>query len=486
MTTTNLSRQIYHTLQARPRPEEVADLIQQAFVEAYPARRQYLGDQEIGDQVPAVVRQALSQVAMYAHRWRGGWSSMSEDFQEGKDQVRRTSHAVEVLSTLVPDTPLTFDPADYSSVMRAVMEAGASILWTPADTDFKRHRLNRDRRRDHGLDISKRQYNRRFRALNRAREKATKLADEQRKRELILIGRSGFGHRLTWDTWESLTWAERAFIAYLTARRNIRRQFTLSGRDNPYDELCAALMSWIHDHQTHHWGVLAQVYPTPGVLEHLDNEGLGFLMGEWWNVMALSADLMASVWNPDAVDRQTFGVRRNMDSSTWNTMAQAYNAARSGWINVVSAAGAADLFEVALPPKAMRLMAADLMRWHLYSGGTVHPDTVVAAELPLPWEVIRGEVSCTMNDVIVACEKAGVDADASGWTAPRMTGAVATFRPTKELVHGVAISDPGWAQILRKAGVFSGQGSRFRPDQIPEGMPLDVIDQDLPSFPRED
>lgn len=483
--TTTLTRRLYNTLQARPRPEEVADLIHQALLQAYP-------DPEIegtiSRSVPQPVRSSLNEVIAYSHRWAGSWSSMGEDFNEGRDQVRRTEHAIDILGTLIPEFEPVVDYADYSSVVFNVMEAGTSIYWSPADNDFKAHRLSREQRKANGVDISKRQYNRRFRALNRAMQKANALATEQRKRMLIQVGRSGFAHEIDYRSWQAHTgWPERAFIAYFSARKNVRRGFTLSGRDNPYDGLCASLMAWIGEQPAGrvNWKALASVHPTEAILAHVSAETLGELMAKWWKVMVLCSDLMADVWNPDAVDRNTFGVHRNMDSSTWNTMAQAFNAARSGWINVVTAAGATEVFEAALPPKAMRLMAADLMRWHTMSGGSVHPDTLVAAALPLPWEVVRGEFTCTMNDVIVACEKAGVDADATGWTAPRAHAGIATFKPTPELVHGVAIADPGWAQILRKAGVFSGSFDRLRPDLIPGGVPADVIVSDLPDFRHE-
>ena len=50
-----------------------------------------------------------------------------------------------------------------------------------------------------------------------------------------------------------------------------------------------------------------------------------------------------------------------------------------------------------------------------------------------------------------------MDPERSGWTAPRAHTAIARFRPTPELVHGVAVSDPLWAMALRRARVFSGK-----------------------------
>jgi hypothetical protein len=75
----------------------------------------------------------------------------------------------------------------------------------------------------------------------------------------------------------------------------------------------------------------------------------------------------------------------------------------------------------------------------------------------LPWEVLDGTVACSRADVEAACRKHRVEPDRSGWTAPRAHRGIASFRPTPELVHGVAVSDPLWAMMLRRAGAFSGK-----------------------------
>lgn len=102
-------------------------------------------------------------------------------------------------------------------------------------------------------------------------------------------------------------------------------------------------------------------------------------------------------------------------------------------------------------------MAADLVAWH---GGGLHPDTSVWARLPLPWEVLDGTAACTRADVEAACREHGVDPERAGWTTPRDHGAIARFRPTPELVHGVSVSDPLWGMVLRRAHVFSGKPVR--------------------------
>ena len=188
-------------------------------------------------------------------------------------------------------------------------------------------------------------------------------------------------------------------------------------------------------------------------------------MGRWWSVMRDTAAELEQAW-PERVDKLSMIVRRGMDSSTWNTMAQAYNAARAGWLNCVVASGAGALLEPFCPGKVMRLMAADLAYWHQASGGDVDPDTKVWAFLPMPWDVIGGKARCTRADVEATCREMGTDPEARGWTAPRAKGKVAEFAPTPELVHGVEVADPQWAALLRRAGVFSGK--RIRPDMADE------------------
>jgi hypothetical protein len=171
----------------------------------------------------------------------------------------------------------------------------------------------------------------------------------------------------------------------------------------------------------------------------------------------------------------TMIVRRGMDSSTWNAMASAYNAARSAWIGCVAAAGALPLLEPALPGKVMRLMAADLAYWHQSAGGDVDANTVVFARLPLPWEVLEGTARCTAGDVRAACAEAGMDASASGWTAPLPDGEVAEYRPTPELVHGITVADPAWAGLLRRGGAFSGKKIRAGHEGDIARVPAEVI-----------
>jgi hypothetical protein len=76
-----------------------------------------------------------------------------------------------------------------------------------------------------GLEVSKRQYNRRFRALQRLAAKAQRLDREWAKRRLGLVARAGFAGSVTLD-WFVADPDAACFVAHYTARRKVRREFT--------------------------------------------------------------------------------------------------------------------------------------------------------------------------------------------------------------------------------------------------------------------
>jgi hypothetical protein len=123
-------------------------------------------------------------------------------------------------------------------------------------------------------------------------------------------------------------------------------------------------------------------------------------------------------------------------------------------------------FDALLPGKVMRLMAADVAAWHRSAGGSIHPDTKVWRDLPKPWLVLAGKAVCTKGMIDDACARHGVDPISSGWSAARARTAIADFRPTPELVHGVTVENPYLAHFLRKLGAFSGKELKL--DQIQE------------------
>ncbi|WP_067173139.1 hypothetical protein [Microtetraspora niveoalba] len=449
--------ELHGSLDRRYRPEDVADLVLGA----------------LGGRLSRRERVVLERAAKHSSRREGWFSSMSADYRRPVGGARQVAAAGRMFGRRVE-----VDPDDPESLLEFAATMGHEIRWTPDRTDFLADRLNRDAREAAGMDLSKRQYNRRFRMLRRIAAKAETLGTEQDKRRLLMVGVTGFGADIPPERFAADADAA-CFVAYYTARRKTRREFSLSGRDNPFDEIAQVLLDRCADGTD--WWMIAQVRATPDVLERLTDEERGRLLGQWSAVMRHSADLLRTRWNP-GTDRATMIVRRGDDSTTWNNLAVAYNTARSGWLACLASLDALRLLDAACPGKAMRLMAADLAAWHRASGGGVDPGTAVWAALPLPWEVLDGTAACTRADVEAACRTAGLDPRESGWTAPAPRRGVAVFRPTPELVHGVSVADPVWAALLRRAGVFSGKG--VKPELAADarhGLAAGVVVGDLPT-----
>ena len=430
--------ELHGTLDRRAMPEQVARIILAG-----------------GIRWPADVQVRLARVASARPAWYV--SSMPEDFERADDCRAQLAAVGRMFGVDVS----AVSPADVAAIGVLITELGQRLGgWRPGH-DWKTDRLNRAGRAA-GMDGSelagKRQYNRHVRVLRHLWDKAQRMAAMQRQRELVLTSRSGFASRITAARFRADP-VTACLIAYFVARKNLRREFTLTGRGNPVDQLADGLLRVVMGREGGaDFEMLAWVYPRPQVLARLAQAQLGGLLGDWHAVMASAAAELERAWPGDeSVDRETMIVRRGMDSSTWNTMAQAYNSARAAWLGCVAASGALPLLEPALPGKVMRLMAADLAWWHRSAGGDVDPGTVVWARLPLPWQVLDGSRQCTAADVRAACRNAGVDPAASGWTAPLPDGTPARFRPTPDLVHGIAVADPVWAAVLRSGGAFSGR-----------------------------
>ncbi|GAA3078754.1 hypothetical protein [Streptosporangium carneum] len=462
--------ELYASLDQRRRPEDIADLILRANLALEPDG-QGLTNRE---------RALLERAAANSGRRRGYVTSMNEDFARpvgGARQVAATARLFEV-----PDGSATVDTDTPDALMAFAAQVGSEVGWTPGHSDFLADRLDRRKREAAGMEVSKRQYNRRFRALRRLEAKAGTLRGEQDKRRLTLLGRSGLAARITLERFQSDP-AAAYFVAYYVARRNLRREFSLSGRGNPFDEVAEMLLRRCGNGTD--WWMISLVYTAAQVLARLSDTERGQLLGMWSAAMRECADLLEELWERSDFDREEMVVYRGDDSTTWNLMAQAYNIARLSWLDCLAAMGALHLLDVACPGKVMRLMAYDLVRWHRSTGSDVDPDTLVWTRLPLPWDVLNGRASCTRQQVEMVCLRAGITASQRGWTAPRPKRSVPLFQLTPELVHGVTVADPVWASLLRSAGVFSGK--RVKPGrdaEIAHALGSGVVTGELPAPPE--
>jgi hypothetical protein len=460
-------RELHSSLDSRLRPEDVLAIIARGRPSALPEKW----------------RVAFREATWGRKGYYSTWSSMSSDFARpvgaGRQIVsaeRAFQHPLSDAYVDLPDRDIDpDDPAELAFVTESLA----------AEIGGNGQRLDREQRKAAGVELSRRKYNRQWRAMRRLHHKTNKLALEIQKHEMQLIGRSGFASKITLERFATDP-AAAHFIAYWVARKNLRRQFSLEGKQNPMDEVATWFLSACVDSETTDWMLIALACPNPGILNKLSDREQGWLLAEWFSVMRTCASVLQQAWPAD-VDKLTMIVRRGHDSSTWNTMAQAYNTARASWLACIAALGAERMLDAACPGKVMRLMAADLAYWHRStSGSDADPNSEVWANLPMPWEVLSGEVECTRSQVEGVCRIVGLDPRNSGWTAPRPAAKPVPFSVTPELVHGVTVASPEWAMLLRRAGVFSGK--RLTDDyqlraEVAHGLTSGVVVSDLPSRP---
>jgi hypothetical protein len=304
------------------------------------------------------------------------------------------------------------------------------------------------------MEISKRQYNKRFRLAVRMERKRTRVFREQRKRILTLASKSRLASQLKEQDFQDANTA--CFIAYYVSRCNLRSVFTNESQVRPFDEICDMLLKRCQASTSTDWIAIAHVLPDPDVLANVSAIERGRLLGKYFELMHSAAELLREVWSVSNINRETMVVRRGNDSTTWNVTAGAWNKLRSGWFSLLFSLGLEDWIESMCPGKVLRLMAADVAAWHRASGGDLHSDTGAWCDLPLPWEVLRGE-PCSKSRVLRVCAKWNVDPVKSGWVAPPPERKVARCSPTPELVHGVEVESPQLAALLRSIGVFSGK-----------------------------
>ena len=435
----NNMEKLFQSIYQRRRPEDVAQLILELL------DRQLSGKQ-------AIVLQNAAQGSL-KQRFLA-YTSMLEDFARPVGLARQVAVAGHLFAY---PPPLAADQCDDPTIVEVyIHQANQHIRKEFGQNDFQAHRLNHETRKDAGMEISRRRYNKLFRLLTRMEAKLQTLIREWKKLELTKIGKSGFGSRLSWELFAADE-NSACFIAYYVARCNLRSEFTISGQQKPYDEIADMLLSLCKESSTTNWWAIAHVYPSQDVLMHLSDEQKGDLLGKWFTVLQEIAGLLEETWEKSQIKRETMVVRPGNDSSTWNIMAGAWNRSRDHWIALLYALGMEEILEEICPGKVLRLMAADVVAWHYRSGGKLDPNTKVWNELPLPWEVLSGTDTCTRQMVEEVCRKHGLDPEKSGWTMPRPQNAAARFRPTPELVHGITIGNPYLATFLRKAGFFSGK-----------------------------
>lgn len=446
MSTTDPVSALHATLALRETPETVGKRVLEALPE--------LNQPTFIDRLRRALGLPTPGRFDFAAHQRFGWSSMATVFRRPDPFDRQLDKARE-LALLFLGEALP-EGADAQALDAVARELNRLIHKAPGKAGFKDDRLTSAARREVGLTLSRRRYDKLFRLAGRLERRAVRLAREEQKFDLILVGKAALAPRLTVEDFGGDV-ASAAFVAYYAARMKLRSEFTIDGQQKPFDTFAAALLKLCEDRPGTSWWAIAHVFPRADVLARLTDEQEGRLLGQWFDILQVTAARLDEAYRLTDIDLENMIVRRGNDSSTWNLLASAFNRARDHWIALLDAMGADAVLDAMMPGKVLRLMAGDVAYWHRSTGGGVHPDTLVWRRLPPPWAVLNGEAVCTRADIEAACRKAGVEPGKGGWTRPRARTTVAVFRPTPELVHGVAVSNPFLANYLRQAGAFSGK-----------------------------
>lgn len=446
---------LYQSIQARPRPEDVAELIQGLIrVEVAstrdPDEKKRL--KKLSAALEPAARNSLS-------RGVNSYTSMSQDFARVVGASKMVATAAKIFQA--PDPPSAVECLIVEKVEEFMNRMAETINANPEYVDFLKHRLNREQRAEAGITMKKRPYNHRFRAIRRLKCKITKMIKSGKKYQATRIAKSAGATKITIEELgRDLHTAY--FVAYLSARMNLRSAFTNDSQVRAYDEISEALYQAAKKSKTTNWYAIAMVHPQKEVLANLSDEEKGMLVGIWTETLHMLSDLLRDTYNSNNLDLTNMVVRRGNDSSTWNSAAGAWNKARDQWIKLLFDLRMEGLIQFYFPGKVLRLMAADVVRWHSFSasdGDGLHPDTKVWRELPRPWEVFSGDAQCTVQMIEEACAKHGVRRE--GWSLPHDDRQAVQYTPTPELVHGVTVTSPFLAKIIRDAGGFSGKGMSY-------------------------
>lgn len=442
--------QLYETLNLRKRPEDVADMIMDLAGASFTRAERSVLEKAAGGSLK--------------RSWMA-YTSMLQTFAKPIGAGKQINRAFELFQLVPGGGPSYDDPADIAGFINLISPL---LRKTPGDNNFKTHRLNKTERKQKGLDISKREYNKKWRLLKRIEEKLKKLIRVKQITEFQMIGKHGLAHAISFNDF-SADLASACFIAYYNARCNLRSTFTNKSQERPFDEICemlfekckgktASFLAVIRSPMPAkaNWWAIAHIYSTQEVLSHLSDEQRGVILGKWTTALQRIALLLSETWLANDIQRKTMIVKRGNDSSTWNSTASAWNKARDNWMNLIYSLGMDYLLDELCFGKVLRLMAADVVAWHAASGGRLDPNTEVWNKLPLPWEVFQGKEFCNREIISHHCKEAGIDPEKSGWIAPRIHG-IATFQPTPELVHGITISNPFLAAVLKRHKYFSGK-----------------------------
>jgi hypothetical protein len=447
---------LYQSIQARPRPEDVAQLIQDLIQEELPTVLNMETKKRLRELSKALEPAARNSLK----RGANSYSSMAKDFARviGADKMVATTAQV----FRIPDPPSAIECLIVEKVEDFMNRVAETIGVDPAKADFLRDRLNREQRDAAGIKLNKRPYNHRFRAIRRLKFKIMKMIKNGKKYQATRIAKSAGATKITLEELgKDLHTAY--FVAYLAARMSLRSAFTNDSQVRAHDSISETLYKNAKHSRTVNWWAISLVHSQKEVLSNLSDEEKGMLVGTWTETLHMLSDLLRDTYEANNFDLKNMIVHRGNDSSTWNAAAGAWNKARDHWIKLLFELKLEGLIQFYFPGKVLRLMASDVVSWHAMGSASLdeglHPDTKVWRELPRPWEVFSGDAQCTREMIEQACDLHKVKKE--GWSLPHNDKCAVDYTPTPELVHGITVTSPFLAKVLKDSGAFSGKGVGF-------------------------
>ncbi|WP_299189405.1 hypothetical protein [uncultured Aquimarina sp.] len=457
-------KKLHITLSERKRPEDVAQMILEIL------------EGKISSKEKNILKKAAKGSLKKTFF---GYTSMMQEFATAIGAEKQIKKTIEIFKL---DNSESIDYNNVNDIENFIEQVSPIIYKTVGANNFLADRLNKEQRKEKGIDLSKRSYNKKWRLLKRLENKLIKYSREIKKIEFQKVGKHCLSHTIDFSEFQKDP-NSACFIAYYNARCNLRSLFTNTSQERAFDEISEMLLNRCKEIKTPsvlgifktetrkesipttNWWAISHIYSSQEVLCKLTDEQKGKLLGKWTGILQEIALFLNELWINSDINRQTMVVKRGNDSTTWNNTAGAWNKARDNWMNIIYSLGMDYILDEICFGKVLRLMAADVVAWHFSTGGKLDPNTEVWNKIPLPWEVFQGKELCNKELVIEYCRQAGIDPEKSGWIAPRKHG-IAEFKPTPELVHGVVVSNPYLATVLKRHKYFSGKNVKtFLPER---------------------
>ncbi|GAB5525059.1 MAG: hypothetical protein Roseis2KO_29310 [Roseivirga sp.] len=353
---------LYKTLAQRKRPEDIAEIVSSLLLGC----------------LSYTERKTLERASSGSLSYRFlNYTSMAQEFASVIGVEKQVTKAVELFRY---QNPQIDDYTSQEEVLKFIDGLSRLIYKNVGENDFRNDRLSKLQRKEIGLDISKRQYNKRWRLLKRLETKLRTTQREVCKVEFQKISKHGIVHHLDFQNFSSDI-NTACFIAYFNARCNLRSVFTNQKQARAYDEISDMLFKRCVANKGSgsetNWLAISYVYSSQEVLSRLTDHQKGQLLGKWTNILRDIAGLLDEVWSLNHINRESMVVQKGNDSTTWNNTAGAWNKARDNWMNLIYALGMDYLLDSICPGKVMRLMAADVVAWHATSGNKLDPNTEV-------------------------------------------------------------------------------------------------------------